>query len=129
MSDSPKRVRVTHRNGLRQTWVKGAEVAEGNPTRKRGGTLKMSAAATRAIARIPAEERAKVATEAAEAAASDDRAIRGMVWDCHVALAYTPEGAEPVPAVRPGVASDEAMGAWRRAMGIGGAAVASPAAR
>jgi len=125
---------VNHRNRINQTWVtvptSDATTADApavrrvTPTR---ATVKLSAAASRAIAvMFPAADRDAAVTAATAIATADDRAIRGMVWDVHVFAVAHPDACDPA---RPWAMPDADAVGFRRAAGLPAAAVCSPRAR
>ena len=119
-------MKVNHVNRLNQGFAAIKGEVPGKAARKvtkSATTLKLSAAALRAIqVAAPAKERDAVAAEAIRLAELDDRAIRRMVWDCHVYLALGGR------AVRPGVADEGEVRAWRKGLGLKAPAVESPRA-
>jgi hypothetical protein len=116
-------MRVKHKNRLNQTTV-DTKCAETPRVATKTGMLRFTAAASRAMATVPTEQRDEIGLAAAKLAQLDDRALRGRIWDCHVALAASPED---VHATRPGVAIEDEVKAWRRARGLAAPAVSAPA--
>jgi hypothetical protein len=116
-------MKIKNRNLINQTFAQVAGVKEPKTLRVgRETTLKFSAAAQRALDKVPVKDRDKVAKAAAELAEQDPRLILNMVWDCHVAPCFpavVKDGETvKVTLARPGVAVESEIAAWRKALGL-----------